>query len=172
MNKKSTGIKDVKFSEMSSYRGRNGAGKMSGLGIQAYEMGEAKIIVLNPITSRNEVSDAAVLRIPEKEIPQVIDALRYVTGQQGVTTAQIRELEDKVLTRWEGRRQHQGYSKTTKTGKQLQCEFLMGMLAAFEAIYGDGEKSLISPRIMFSIMRGDYIEAPEAETKIKIGEGK
>lgn len=89
----------------------------------------------------------------------LLEVLNIISGGTRPTPEQVAVIEDNVLERWEQRRVQLGYSKTTKTGKAHQMEFLMGMVATLEAIYGNEDGSLISPRVMFSIMRGDYIES-------------
>jgi len=79
-----------------------------------------------------------------------------------LTTEQCREIEDKVLKTWHGRARVQGYNPKTKKARELQAEFMLGMVAALDVLYnanrGDTvEQSSMSPNVMFSIMRGDYI---------------
>lgn len=76
-----------------------------------------------------------------------------------LTIEQCREIEDKVLNVWHRRAKAQGYNPNSKKARELQAEFLIGMAAALDVI-NDAEEtgeSTISPRVLFAIMRGDYI---------------
>lgn len=77
-----------------------------------------------------------------------------------LTTAQCRVIEDKVIAAWERRAKVQGYNKTKQKTKDLQAEFLLGMTAALDVLTlaEESGQSSISPRILFSIIRGEYIE--------------
>lgn len=77
-----------------------------------------------------------------------------------LTILQCRAIEDAVLKRWEGRRKFQGWKKECKQTRKLQTEFLLGMVAVTDLLTNAEEtnQSSMSPKVMFSIMRGDYIE--------------
>jgi len=77
-----------------------------------------------------------------------------------LTTEQCRAIEDKVLEVWKARAERQGHNPKHKKTLDLQAEFFFGMVAALDVLT-DAEKtgaSSMSPRILFGIMRGDYIE--------------
>jgi hypothetical protein len=79
-------------------------------------------------------------------------------GYRKLSINQCRSIEDKVLETWKGRAQAQGYRGVELL--RAQAEFLLGMVATLDVI-NDAEatgQSTISPRVMFGIMRGDYIE--------------
>ena len=75
-------------------------------------------------------------------------------------TKLIMDAEAAVLKAWERRRFAQGWPKNHKTTRKTQSEYLMGMVATMDFILNAEEtkESSISPHVMFSIMRGDYIE--------------
>ena len=81
------------------------------------------------------------------------------TAKPKLTIEQCREIENKVLNVWHRRAKAQGYNPNSKKSRELQAEFLIGMAAALDVI-NDAEEtgeSTISPRVLFAIMRGDYI---------------
>jgi|WetSurSiteA1Bulk_404760.scaffolds.fasta_scaffold51293_2 hypothetical protein len=72
----------------------------------------------------------------------------------------ILKVEKAVLATWERRRLAQGYEFQSKKTRQLQAEFLSGMVATMDVIL-EAEKtreSSITPKMFFSIIRGEYIE--------------
>jgi len=76
-----------------------------------------------------------------------------------LTIEECREIEDKVLEVWHRRAKAQGYKPSSKKARELQAEFLFGMFATLDVLT-DAEttgKSTISPKVLFSVMRGDYI---------------
>jgi hypothetical protein len=79
-------------------------------------------------------------------------------GYRKLSINQCRSIEDKVIETWKSRAESQGYKGVALL--RAQAEFLLGMAAALDVI-NDAEatgQSTISPRVMFGIMRGDYIE--------------
>jgi hypothetical protein len=76
------------------------------------------------------------------------------------TVTEKARIEDEVLKTWESRRLAQGYKKEHKRTKELQCEFMLGMVAAMDAISHSHERNetTMSLRVMFGIMRGEYLE--------------
>lgn len=76
-----------------------------------------------------------------------------------LTIEECREVEDRVLKVWHARAKAQGYNPKSKKARELQTEFLFSMVAALDVLT-DAEttgESSISPRVLFSVMRGDYI---------------
>jgi hypothetical protein len=76
-----------------------------------------------------------------------------------LTIEECRAIEVKVLETWHKRAKAQNYKPDSKKAKELQAEFLFGMFAALDVLT-DAEttgESSISPRVLFSVMRGDYI---------------
>lgn len=76
-----------------------------------------------------------------------------------LTIEECRKIEDKVLNVWHRRAKVQGYNPNSKKARELQAEFLIGMAAALDVI-NDSEATgeiTISPRVLFAIMRGEYI---------------
>jgi hypothetical protein len=76
------------------------------------------------------------------------------------TIEECRTIEDKVLKVWHARAKAQGYNPKSKKARELQAEFMFGMVAALDVLT-DAEttgESSISPRVMFSVMRGEYIQ--------------
>lgn len=104
---------------------------------------------------REQIKMDATLYVAEDHVDEITQA-GYIKPDKAL----CREIEDKVLKAWEGRRMAQGYKKTSKKTLDLQYEFLLGMVAALDVLTNAEEtgESSISPKIMFSIMRGDYIE--------------
>lgn len=67
-------IKEIKFSELSAARGRNGIIRMSGLEIMPSQGGTT--VMLSPLTSKGKPSDACWLEIPLENIPELIADLK------------------------------------------------------------------------------------------------
>jgi magnesium-transporting ATPase (P-type) len=68
---------------------------------------------------------------------------------------------DMVITEglrlWETRRNAQGYNPEHKKTKELQLEFMLGVIGILDHIRND-DKSCVPPQIWFSAIRGDYIK--------------
>jgi hypothetical protein len=71
-----------------------------------------------------------------------------------------KEFEIEILKVWKNRAYHLSLNPKHKKTKEFQVEFLVGAYAALDQL-GKLPTSSITPRIAFSIMRGDYIEVPE-----------
>jgi hypothetical protein len=66
-------IIDIKYNKETSYIGRNGEGRQTGIGIT----GHGDVITMEPINSKNNVANC-MINIPYGDINNVLDALTKV----------------------------------------------------------------------------------------------
>jgi hypothetical protein len=80
-----------------------------------------------------------------------------------ITIDQAREIEDLVLAAWEERAKTLGYNPKHKSTAKLQAEFLLGMVATTDILTNAAttKESSVSPRVYFSIIRGEYLRKKE-----------
>lgn len=77
-----------------------------------------------------------------------------------------KEFEIEILKAWKNRAYTQRWNPKHKKTKELQCEFLIGAYAALDKLSKLPETSM-TPYIVFTIMRGDYVEVPEDVRQVK-----
>ena len=76
------------------------------------------------------------------------------------------ELENELIKKFESRRQMIYNSKSDKKAGEMQAEFMLGAVACLDIIVGNADTSedypngmsCISPNVMISIMRGEYLK--------------
>lgn len=70
------------------------------------------------------------------------------------------EIHNKLVDLFDGRAKEQGWKKTSKQYKERQLEFFVGAIALMDTLNGNTETSSITPRMYFTLLRG------EVQTKI------
>jgi hypothetical protein len=66
-------IKQITWDRLTNFTGRNGFFKCSG--IELFELGHSKELMLTPLTSRGNIANCNII-IPVEAIPQLIEELK------------------------------------------------------------------------------------------------
>lgn len=127
----------------------------------------------DPVHNYKITYNYATMQVPATRYDRFIEALIMFHGFFNVkvidkekskklpiiTIDQARKIEDKVLDIWEGRAKTLDYNPDHKITTKLQAEFLLGMVAVTDILTNAAttKESSISPRVYFSIVRGDYL---------------
>lgn len=91
---------------------------------------------------------------------KIMKFLITVNDQVDLTKEAKEETLNEVLKTFERRANAQTYKG--KKRLEMQGEFILGAVALLDAIAKNPTQSQITPKIMFGIMRGEYIKADES----------